>query len=252
MNEVALIKTGGTAKPEILDSRNLGEVLLLQDETRASLPEGQKMFVLPQPRAYFEKLLSRETGLMVGVRSSGKLVAQIALMGPLTLEEASDRNAITRSDVMFHHASPSESVIVAKSMAVHPDMRGNELSQHLLQAALAQPSARIADHVFAQISAENTRSWELFLHNGFGIAAAALDPQDGKPRFVLQKPALGFGVHKTASVYDVDPIKDFTSIMRLTQREALIGLMGPDQRLTFYARTEMAASWYDQDRAHNQ
>jgi ribosomal protein S18 acetylase RimI-like enzyme len=245
MNEVTLIKTGGTAMPEILESRHLAEVLELQDETRAALPEGQKMFVLPQPRAYFEKLLSREAGIMVGLRSAGRLVAQIALMGPLTLEEASDRNVITRSDVTFHHANPSESVIVAKSMAVHPDLRGNELAQHLLQAALAQPVARIADHVFAQISVENTRSWELFLRNGFGIVAAALDPQDGKARFVLQKPALGFGAHKTASVGGIDPVGDFASIMRLTQQEALIGLTGGTAGLAFYAGTEMAASWYD-------
>jgi ribosomal protein S18 acetylase RimI-like enzyme len=246
MNEVTLPKIGGTAMPALLESQHLDEVLVLQDETRAALSEGQKMFVLPQPASYFEKLLSRETGLMVGLRSSGCLVAQIVLMGPLTLEEASDRNAITRSDVTFHHATPVESVVIAKSMAVHPDMRGNDLAQHLVQTALAQPLARIADHVFAQISVENTRSWELFLRNGFGIVAAALDPEDGKPRFVLQKPALGFGIHKTASVDEVDAVKDFASIMRLTQREALIGF--PEfgsSKLAFHARTEMAASWYD-------
>ena len=172
--------------------RHLDEVLALQDITRAALPEGQKMFVLPQPAAYFEKLLKRENGLMVGIRVDGKLVAQIVLMGPMTLEEAIDRNAITRSDVMFHHAAPTETVVVAKSMAVHPDLRGNGLSQHLLQAMLAQPVARIADHVFAQISVENNRSWELFMRNGFSIVAAAIDPVDNKARFVLQKPALGF------------------------------------------------------------
>jgi hypothetical protein len=131
-------------------------------------------------------------------------------------------------------------------MSVHPDWRGNDLAQHLLQTALVQPLARIADHVFAQISVENGRSWDLFLRSGFGVVAAALDPQDGKPRFVLQKPALGFGLHTIASVDEIDPIGDFPGIMRLTQREALIGLpeLG-STKLAFHARTEMAASWYD-------
>ena len=125
MNQITLSKTGGTAMPSVLEIRHLDEVLKLQDETRAALPEEHKMFVLPQPASYFEKLLVRESGLMIGLRSSGRLVAQIALMGPLTLDEAIDCNAITRSDVTFHHAAPSETVAIAKSMAVHPDLHGN-------------------------------------------------------------------------------------------------------------------------------
>ncbi|MFX5530488.1 GNAT family N-acetyltransferase, partial [Acinetobacter baumannii] len=77
----------------------------------------------------------------------------------------------------------SELIVVAKSMAVHPDWRGNELSQHMLEAALDQPIASTADHVFAQISVDNVRSWELFLKRGFGVVAAAVDPTDQKPRF---------------------------------------------------------------------
>ncbi|MDX2028470.1 MAG: GNAT family N-acetyltransferase [Alphaproteobacteria bacterium] len=247
MNEVSLPKTGDTAIPELLEPQHLSEVLALQDATRAALPDDQKMFVLPQPSAYFEKLLARENGLMLGMRVDGKLVAQIALMGPLTLEEAMDKNIITRNDVAFHHAGPSESVIVMKSMSVHPEWGGNGLSQHLLQAALGLPSVRVADHVFAQISAENNRSWALFLRNGFGIVAAAVDPQDKKPRFVLQRPALGFALHNLPSVEDSNPLADFSSIMRMTQREALVGRLDDvaGMKLAFHAPSEAAASWYD-------
>jgi len=244
MNEIIRPKTGDSARLEILEQHHLPEVLSLQASVRAALPLEQKMFVLPQPESYFENFLARRGGAIIGLRMRGELAAQIVLMGPLTLEQAIDKNAITRSEVAFHHAAPSESVAVAKSMAVHPDFQGNGLAQHLLQAALAQPLARLADHVFAQISAENIRSWELFLRNGFSIVAAALDPGDGQPRFILQKPALGFALHGVASIQDVDPAKDFSSIMRMTQREALIGQLEIDTSLAFYARTEAAASWY--------
>ena len=85
------------------------------------------------------------------------------------------------------------------------------------------PLVREADHTFAQISADNARSWELFLKNGFGIVAAAVDPGDQQARFILQKPADGFNFDIAPAADDVDPMGDFPAIVRLTQREGLIG-----------------------------
>ncbi len=232
---------------EILTPECLPDVLVLQNAVRAALSDDQKMFVLPQPDSYFEKFLMRQGGLMVGLRENGTLVAQIVLMGALSLDEVIESNALTRSEVTLHHATSTDHIIIAKSMAVHPERQGNGLSQKLLQAMLTQTAVRSADHIFAQISAENIRSWELFLRNGFGIVAAALDPSDGKPRFVLQRPTRGFVLHPMASVDDVDALADFASIMRLTQREALIGFsenLTPGG-LAFFARAENAVSWYD-------
>jgi ribosomal protein S18 acetylase RimI-like enzyme len=245
--ELKLPKTGDTASVALLTPDDLPDVLNLQDETRAALPTGQKMFVLPQPSAYFQSLLNRDTGFMVGIRVDGKLVAQMAMMGALTLDEMTEQQKLTRNDVAFHHADASESVVIAKSMAVHPDWRGNELSQSMLEAALSAPLARTADHVFAQVSVDNVRSWDLFLRQGFGIVAAAIDPADQKPRFILQKPALGFALHHMQSAEAVDAAADFAAIMRLTQREALIGKLdrGAGFKLAFYASAEMAASWHD-------
>ncbi len=245
MNENTPPQTSAKAVAEALEPRHLSEVLTLQNAVRAALPDDQKQFVLPQPDSYFENLLARRNGSMVGLRKNGELVAQIVLMGPMPLEQAIDRNVITRSDVTFHHAASSESVVIAKSMAVHPTYQRNGLAQQLLQAVLAQPVARLADHVFAQISVENTRSWELFLRNGFGVVAAALDPQDGHPRFVLQKPALGFALHEMASMPDADPIQDFSSIMRMTQGDAYVGRFDIEGSLAFNAPAEAATSWYD-------
>src|SRR5450755_2468378 len=110
MNETVRSMPGDKTVSEILEVRHLAQVLALQEATRAALPEGQKMFVLPQPASYFENLLVRRNGVIVGLRSAdGTLVAQVVLMGPLTLEDAIDKNAITRSDVTFRHAVPSES-----------------------------------------------------------------------------------------------------------------------------------------------
>lgn len=254
--EFKLVKSDDVASIAVLGVEHLAQVLALQDETRSALPEAQKMFVLPQSSEYFARLLERRNGLMIGVRVKGQLVAQMALMGPLTLDDAIDRNAVTRNDVPFHHADVSELIVVAKSMAVHPDWRGNELSQHMLEAALDQPIARTADHVFAQISVDNVRSWELFLKRGFGVVAAAVDPTDQKPRFILQKPALGLALHEAPSIDSLDPSSDFAAIMRLTGREALVGKLdenGLSFRLAFHANKNKAGAWSDDaDRAVNQ
>lgn len=244
LGSFTLPKTGELGMIEILGPSHLPQVLELQEATRAALPEGQKNFVLPQTAAYFEKFLSRKEGVMVGVLVNERLVSQIAIMGPLTLAEAVGRHVITRNNIEFYHAGAVDSVVVAKSMAVRPDYRGNELSQHMLAALLDLPFVRAADHVFAQMSVENMRSWELFLRHGFGIVAGALDPGDHKPRFVLQRPALGFAFDMAPSADEVDPLADFAAIMRMTQK-GLIGRLDESAvlsmlRLAFFADADMA------------
>jgi hypothetical protein len=163
-----------------------------------------------------------------------------------------DQQKLTRNEISLHHAAPSDFAVIAKSMAVHPEWRGNELSQHMLEMALSLPITRRADHMFAQISAENTLSWELFLREGFCIVAAAIDPLDNKPRFIVQKPSLGFSVHHMHTTGGIDPVTDFPAIMRMTQREALIGQMDSVEKakLVFYASAEMAAAWHDESSAN--
>jgi ribosomal protein S18 acetylase RimI-like enzyme len=246
LNQFQLSKTRESATIEVLNSSHLGDALALHEATRAALPLEQKMFVLPQKPDYFEKFLAQRNGLMLGVRANGKLVAQLVVMGPLSLEEVIGKRAVTRNDIAFHHVGALDSIVAIKSMAVHPDFRGNELSQHILLAALELPLAQNADHIFAQISVDNARSWELFLKNGFGIVGAAVDPGDQKPRFILQKPADGFTFDMAPSADEVDPVEDFPAIMRLTQREALIGRIdeatsnGQSLRLAFSASTEIS------------
>src|ERR1700735_4804971 len=99
LREYKLPKANVTAAIQILEPEHLMQVLMLQEVTREALPEDQKMFVLPQKPDYFEKFLTRKNGLMVGIRADGLLIAQMAVMGALTLEEAVERNAITRNEV---------------------------------------------------------------------------------------------------------------------------------------------------------
>ena len=231
INEFKLPKTGTTGKIEILTPAHLPQVLALHEATRAALPEKQKMFVLPQAPDYFEKFLGQKAGQMIGISTNGQLVAQIIVMGPLTREDAVAKRAVTRNDIAYHHVGVMDTLVAIKSMAVHPEFRGNELSQHLVQAALELPLTHNVDHAFAQISVENTRSWELFLRNGFGIVAAAVDPTDSKPRFILQKPLGGFSFDMAPSADDVDPATDFPAIMLLTHREGLIGRIDDDATL---------------------
>lgn len=245
--ELKLSRSGEIATIEVLGTQDMDYVLALQEQTRAALTEDHKMFVLPQPPSYFHSLLEQDNGVMVGIRSGGKLIAQMAVMGALTIEEMVDQQKLTRNEIFLHHAAPNDYAVIAKSMAVHPDFRGNELSQHMLETALSLPIARRADHMFAQVSVENTLSWQLFVREGFGIVAAAVDPTDNKPRFVMQRPTLGFSMHHMQTTGDIDPIKDFPAIMRMTQREALIGQFDTleSSKLAFYASAEMAAAWHD-------
>lgn len=246
LNEFKLLKTGETARAEILAPGHLEDVLALHEATRAALPTDQKMFVLPQKPDYFDKFLTQKEGVMLGIVAGSKLIAQLVIMGPMPLEDIISKHAITRNEIAFHHVGALDQIIAIKSMAVHPDFRGNELSQHILTAALDLPFVRQADQAFAQISADNVRSWELFLKNGFGVVGAAIDPGDQKARFIMQKPTGGFSLDVAPSADDVNPIEDFPAIVRLTQREGLIGRVDGDAqasnglRLAFFASAEIS------------
>lgn len=248
IKQLPLSKSSDLATICVLTPERLPEVMNLLEETRAALPEDQKMFLLPQPTAYFEDLLARKNGVLIGACVGNQLVAQMAVMGPISLQEVVDQQKLTRNEFYFHHAADTDEVVLAKSMTVHPKWRGNELSQHLLEAMLDLPFVRITDHVFAQISAENVRSWEIFLRHGFGIVAAGIDPVDHNPRFVVQKPIRGFSLHAQESADDMDAHSDFAAIMRLTQHEALVGKLDETlgaYKLSFYASITSAAAWYD-------
>lgn len=252
MRTITLSKSGKPAEIGLLGPEYLGQTQDLLAETRAALPATEKMFVLPQPASYFENLLERRNGVMLGVTVNGNLVAQTAIIGSLTLDEAIERNTITRNDIHFHHAMTGDVTVSVKSVSVHPDWRGNALAQIMLKAAIELPMCRAADHMFAQASVDNMRSWAMFLRYGFGIVAAAVDPTDRRPRFILQRPALGFGLRKAPSVEGVSPSASFAAIMRLTGRESLIGclpagVVGYD--LSFFASESSAAAWSDDDQS---
>lgn len=242
--EFILPKIEGRATAHILDTSHLEQVLALQEETRAALPEAQKRFLLPRPAEYYQDFLSGKDGNMIGMLYQDRLIGQLVIMGPVSLEQATKTQAITRNDVTFHHAGTKENITVIKSVAVHPEWRGNDIAPNLLGIALDQTKACAAHHAFAHISAENIRSWEMFLQLGFGIVAAGIDPVDKQPRFVLQRPAAGFGTHHAASVKDLDPLTDFAAIMRLTNFEALIGQIDTSTlslRLAFQSNIDNAS-----------
>ena len=219
MKKFTLPKSGGAATIDILAETDLDDVIELHDWTRANLPPDKKQFILPHGTTYFEDLLSQKTGLMIGIRTGGLLIAQIALKGPMGLDDAINDQVITHNDVTFYHASLNDTVVVIKSLASHPEWRGNELAKTLVNYAVEIPFTKDCDHMFAQISAANKHSWDIFLSQGFGLVAAGYDPDDELPRFIIQRPKEGFNV-ELADITDLE--NDFPAIVRLTRDEAVV------------------------------
>lgn len=224
MKEFTLSDNGGTARVEILGGTCLLEVLSLQDAAYAVLPSEKRRFMSRQGMAYYQNLLTRQGGVVVGVRVDGTLRASMAVLGPVDLREAIALRMITKSPVPFHHAALTDNVIVFKGMTVHPDFRGNDLNQVMLSYALDLPLVQVAHHVFAQISSGDKRRWDALSRQKFGIVSASYDPENGEPRFVFQKPAFGFDFSPEPIVDEVDHMDDFSAIINLTQREALVGM----------------------------
>ncbi len=193
MKEIKLSQTGAVARIDLLGGPDLADVLTLQDKACAALPTNMKSFLAPQAMTAFQNLLTRQNGVMIGIRANNILIAQMALMGPLPLRDAVQRQAVSFNNISFHHAKLNDNIVIfCKSLAVHPDWRGNGLAQNLVAFALELPVAQVAAHVFVQVAAANKRDRDAFIKQGFGIVAAVYDVKDGLPRFVMQKPAFGF------------------------------------------------------------
>jgi hypothetical protein len=240
MKDFLLPKTGSLAAIDILSEADLDDVLTLHEAARAALPADRKHFLPPQGTAYFQNLLTHQTGLLVGIRAANKLIALMALEGPLTLREAIAFHSITNNDVPYHHASLADTVVVFKSMATHPDYRGNDLEKELLSFAATLPFAQVSGHVFAQIAVGNKRIWNAFISQKFCIVSAVYDSEDNQPRFIFQKPAFGFDLIPHLIADEVDPIADFPAIVALTQREGLVGHYehGSKEKLSFVRNRE--------------
>jgi len=240
MKEFVLPKTGGVATVDVMNEGDLPEVLALHELTRAALPSDKKTFILPHDVAYFQDFLRHKNGGMIGIRTENRLIAQMVLMGPLSLRDAIASRALTRNDVPFHHASLNDQVVLIKSLASLPSCRGNDLAKNLVLAALDHPLTHMVAHVFTQISVGNKRSWDSFARLNFGIVSAAYDPGDNMPRFIFQRPTFGFDLEPHIMADDVDPAQDFQAIVSLTQREGLIGLYeeGSTDKLAFLRNRE--------------
>ncbi|MCL2474245.1 MAG: hypothetical protein FWF23_05045 [Alphaproteobacteria bacterium] len=224
MHEIVLKKANVTATADLLSMEDLSAVVALHNKTIAALPEESKRFVLPQNEDYFADLLSGFSGAVVGIKAKGELVAQIAVAGELSIDEAVEKKLITKNNVSFHHVLSEDSIVVFKSLVCDPDWSGNDLGFHTVAAALKTPLVESADNILTQISAANIRSTNMFLSRGFGIVAAGYDPIDNLPRFVFQKPLNGFSFVPNIIADAVDPITDFPAIMKLTERDALVGI----------------------------
>ncbi len=240
MKDFLLPKTGGLAAIDVLDESDITDVLALHETARAALPADKKHFVPAQGTAFYQNFLSRQTGLMIGIRYSRKIIAQMTMESPMPLREAIALHVITNNDIRYFHASLDDNIVVFRSIETHPEFRGNNLEQYLLNFASELPFAHVADHLFAQVAANDKRVWNAYASFKFGIVGAAYDTQDKQPRFIFQKPAFGFDLVPDLIADEVDPMADFPAIIALTQREGLVGYYesGSKERLSFLRNRE--------------
>jgi hypothetical protein len=77
-----LISSGKPYTCQLLDEKHLPAVMKLQSTIIENLAPAQKNFILPKTAAEFSSFLTKDKGLMVGVVSEGRLIAQGLLYWP--------------------------------------------------------------------------------------------------------------------------------------------------------------------------
>ncbi len=225
MNETSMTFAGGptaSLRVDLLAVRHWDEVMALCGQIISDKAMAGHMPVPVMLSSYVHDKLTRENGFMLGMFEGHRLVAVMALRGPVTLREAIAEKMITRQDIMFHHAGLGDSLLICENTFLAPDCIMTDAMLRLLQGLTMTPVGRVVDHIFAEVSTPDGAILSQYLDAGFGIVSASAPTREQPCRFVLQRAAIGFDLQREKSGDEVDPIADISAIVTLTK----LGLIG--------------------------
>lgn len=162
-----------------LNSTNLEDVLLLQENIIKGLHPDEKHFILQRTAQDYQKALSGKSANILGVFDQDKLIAQAIFILPKNNEQ--------RDMSEFKSDIANEDLVLYEAILVDPKYRGSNLMKRMLDYIEAHALDKGRKHAIIQIAVDNPASWINALKYGMQITKVDLDPYDGAKVIYLEK-----------------------------------------------------------------
>ncbi|MFA6279504.1 MAG: hypothetical protein WC612_01745 [Bdellovibrionales bacterium] len=175
MTKMVSLEAAADAAPTIIvhltSQEWLAPVLALHAQARSELPDDKKHMLLPRPAAYFEELLTKETGAVFGAVQGEQLVGMVAVVRSTNWLMAHQAKHVTCPDKggSVRRASGFSAVAVVQSLCVLK--RGNGIAIDLIAATKGWAAQKGCSFLFAQVAQDNACGQKKFKQNNFCSAA---------------------------------------------------------------------------------
>ncbi len=209
-----------------LHEADLPLVMQLQADVLADLTPEHRNFILPKSEQDFLGFLSKKKGVVVGVLSQGKLIAQSLLFWP---KDTAAQSGLTDCP---NWPTSADNSAVLMGMLVHPSARGNGLQQMLHGVRYNLAAQHHRHEALCETAAANTFSTKNCLRSGAYVISAGQDPEDGCELLNFRYSNTHHPVLTDAPPLVISPLTAFNKLSEIFSNDDVVGVgMTADQSL---------------------
>lgn len=141
------------------------------------LGKGEECFIHKHDSNYYQKIFDNKDVTYIGVFVGQQLIGMSYIYNCDSMQKLN--NEIPNSPINFFEKNPDMRAVSLGADSVHPDYRGNNLNQIMIQYRLNLARRQGYSDVFSIIDRKNHWNMPPYFTNGFKMFASAIDPSDG-------------------------------------------------------------------------
>ena len=142
----------------------------------SNLGKGEESFIHRHDKEYYHEVFDNEDIHYIGVFTGSKLIGMSYIR--LCRDKESFDAEIPHSPIDFFEGGRTTLVAAMGADCVHPEYRGNQLNQTMIQCRLELASDLGCSDAFSIIDRNNHWNMSPYFNNGFNMYASATDPSD--------------------------------------------------------------------------
>lgn len=142
----------------------------------SNLGKGEESFIHRHDKEYYHEVFDNKNIHYIGVFAGSKLIGMSYIH--LCHDKESFDDEIPGSPVDFFEAGRTSLVAAMGADCVHPEYRGNQLNQAMIQCRLELAADLGCSDAFSIIDRNNHWNMSPYFNNGFNMYATAVDPSD--------------------------------------------------------------------------